>query len=248
MGTRDGEIMRESKRTYNSQKKVFHSRAHRFVKVVVVALLFSLLFSNVLLSANGLNFVFAAAGVQADVRQATAQTVSSVTVGGNNFAQPFNNNHNATYAGYFGVSSEVSNGASAFGWNSTEDGWGYTDWSSSDNASVWWIEFKFTSTALAAVKAGQVSYYASASCNFSDGTNDESAMAVSFVGVQSQPHVNFISSSRSGSNASWSTTGNSGTAARTEWSDTYVRSMSLGSSGGYRRMIWTQQAENYRSV
>ncbi len=233
MGTRDGEIMRESKRTYNSQKKVFHSRAHRFVKVVVVALLFSLLFSNVLLSANGLNFVFAAAGVQADVRQATAQTVSSVTVGGTNFAQPFNNNHNATYAGYFGVSSEVSNGVSAFGWNSAEDGWGYTDWSSSDNASVWWIEFKFTSTALAAVKAGQVSYYASASCNFSDGTNDESAMAVSFVGVQSQPHVNFISSSRSGSNASWSTTGNSGTAARTEWSDTYVRSMSLGSSGGY---------------
>jgi len=222
---------------YNSNRTKGASRyAQGLLKAVLIILLFSLIFTSVLTTLpNGeiLDTVFAAAGVEASngYRAATKIDVSSLSDSGTNVAKVFNDNQNSTYAAKFGVSSEVANGKNDFGWNSAEGAWGFTDWAGSDDAAVWWIEFKFSSTALTAVSKGRASFYASATSKFSDGTNDECSMGISFVGVQERPHVKFIDSGRLFSNANWSSSAS--LAYKSDWTDDDSVTFTHGASGGF---------------
>lgn len=222
---------------------------HIALKSLLFVLLFSLVFAGVIISnkSSAPMPADAAAGVEAVYKSATANTISSL-VNGYNEAKSFNNNNTDAYRDRFGVSSELSDGVTAFCWNTAKSAWGYVDWASSDNANVWWLEFTFTSSALKAVKDGDISYYAAASIDFSDGTNDESALAVSFVSVHARPSVSFIGTGRSGNSASWSATGTSQTHARSAWSDSYTRTDTVGQTSFSREYTVPKEATGIRLI
>ena len=140
---------------------------------LLLAVLFALVFAGTLSGAFGIEKI-ADAGSPIDV--------SSISVSGTNIGNAFNTNNDSNKSKFY----LSGNGdiASHFGYNtSANGGWGFTDWDArSNNPQVYWLEFKFSGDALTAVRQGRVSYYASAKGDFSDGTNDEYGMAISYMG------------------------------------------------------------------
>lgn len=162
---------------------------------LLLAVLFVLVFAGTLSGAFGIEKI-ADAGSPIDV--------SSISVSGTNIGNAFNTNNDSNKSKFY----LSGNGdiASHFGYNtSANGGWGFTDWNAgSNNPQVYWLEFKFSGDALTAVQQGRVSYYASAKGDFSDGTNDEYGMAISYMGDHSAPQAGWVD----GSGEKWKTTNN----------------------------------------
>lgn len=162
---------------------------------LLLAVLFVLVFAGTLSGAFGIEKI-ADAGSPIDV--------SSISVSGTNIGNAFNTNNDSNKSKFY----LSGNGdiASHFGYNtSANGGWGFTDWNArSNNPQVYWLEFKFSGDALTAVRQGRVSYYASAKGDFSDGTNDEYGMAISYMGDHSAPQAGWVD----GSGEKWKTTNN----------------------------------------
>lgn len=162
---------------------------------LLLAVLFVLVFAGTLSGAFGIEKI-ADAGSPIDV--------SSISVSGTNIGNAFNTNNDSNKSKFY----LSGNGdiASHFGYNtSANGGWGFTDWDAgSNNPQVYWLEFKFSGDALTAVQQGRVSYYASAKGDFSDGTNDEYGMAISYMGDHSAPQAGWVD----GSGEKWKTTNN----------------------------------------
>lgn len=162
---------------------------------LLLAVLFVLVFAGTLSGAFGIEKI-ADAGSPIDV--------SSISVSGTNIGNAFNTNNDSNKSKFY----LSGNGdiASHFGYNtSANGGWGFTDWDArSNNPQVYWLEFKFSGDALTAVRQGRVSYYASAKGDFSDGTNDEYGMAISYMGDHSAPQAGWVD----GSGEKWKTTNN----------------------------------------
>lgn len=162
---------------------------------LLLAVLFVLVFAGTLSGAFGIEKI-ADAGSPIDV--------SSISVSGTNIGSAFNTNNDSNKSKFY----LSGNGdiASHFGYNtSANGGWGFTDWNAgSNNPQVYWLEFKFSGDALTAVRQGRVSYYASAKGDFSDGTNDEYGMAISYMGDHSAPQAGWVD----GSGEKWKTTNN----------------------------------------
>lgn len=195
-------IMRNSADTYNVKRRGLQSA----LKAAALAVLFLLIFSIVLLSLNSFqSFDFAEADSS---RDATADNISEISVGGTTLVDSGSNN-NSTWGSKFGISADVSNATNGFGWNSSEyGGWGFTDFdNASGKAIVYWLEFSFSDNALNAVKQGRVSFYAYAHSTFEDGNDDLTNMGVSFGTVHTDPSPDFVSGSSSSRGDTWSNTG-----------------------------------------
>lgn len=195
-------IMRNSTDTYNVKRR----RLQSALKAAALAVLFLLIFSIVLLSLNSFqSFDFAEADSS---RDATADNISEISVGGTTLVDSGSNN-NSTWGSKFGISADVSNATNGFGWNSSEyGGWGFTDFdNASGKAIVYWLEFSFSDNALNAVKQGRVSFYAYAHSTFEDGNDDLTNMGVSFGTVHTDPSPDFVSGSSSSRGDTWSNTG-----------------------------------------
>lgn len=124
----------------------------------------------------------------------------------------------------FYYSSDVSNSLSVQ-WVSFKSwgrvynkGFGYDDGNGSDKAYVYWLEFEFDDKIKAAIKTVGVSFYSSVVGNFDEGTNDEYAYAINYIGTHSAPTNSIVGSNRSGNNASWNNTFTE-YADRTNWDD-----------------------------
>lgn len=193
-------IMRLNRATNVPKNGIHNGKCQSVVKAVLFILLFALIFTSVIFSVNNFELADAAAAIDVSTISNSGTTVISSS-----------SNNNSTWKDKFSIVSDVSNASSNFGWNSSEyGGWGFTDWGDAgDKGTLYWLEFKFSGTALAAVKDGRVSFYASAHSTFEDGNDDATSMGVSFGTVHSAPTVNFISGTSSKRTDTWSSTGKS---------------------------------------
>ncbi len=140
------------------------------------------------------------------VQDGSARNISAFTPGGITvFA---GTNTSEISASNFWVYAD-SGSSSDFKWMN-ESAFGYQDFDcGSDKAFVYFLQVNFTSDLLTAVGQGRVSAYFYCESKFDDGINDESgAMFQEILPSDATPTNAWVSDSRGGDSASWSTTTN----------------------------------------
>lgn len=214
---------------------------------LLLAVMFALVFAGTLSGAFGIedslqqngiienNVASASSGIGSRIKVISSNTNSytssqsniKLSTDGVEIAPKYNvssDPNDKTLLSNFYYSSDVSNSLSVQ-WVSFKSwgrvynkGFGYDDGNGSDKAYVYWLEFEFDDKIKAAIKTVGVSFYSSVVGNFDEGTNDEYAYAINYIGTHSAPTNSIVGSNRSGNNASWNNTFTE-YADRTNWDD-----------------------------
>lgn len=169
-----------------------------------------------------------------------SDTASNVDIssGGTLISSPYNRNTNPNNAGLisnFYCDSDI--GSPELKWyqygNAIQCGWGFAQSTGSDEAFVYWLEYKFDEELLQAIKNVGVSYRFVSNSRFDDGTNDESAAAINFIDVHPAPTRSVVHSGRSFNTANWTDAFKTSaqTAAYNNWSNGDVNTFTMGAQG-----------------